>query len=161
MQIKVKKLNENAVLPHYAHYGTDMGADLTAIDYKYDPEKDRYIYKTGLAFEIPKGFGMLIVPRSSNGKTEAYLANHIGVIDSNYRGEVMFIYKLRTRRQDLFPGVDEKLASLEMENELAPYKIGDRIGQAIILPYPIIDYIESDELSETDRGEGGFGSTGN
>ncbi len=77
-----------------------------------------------------------------------------------YRGELMFIYKLRTRREDLFPGVDKELACLEMENELAPYKVGERIGQIVIVPYPIIDYIESEELSETDRGTGGFGSTG-
>lgn len=159
MQVKVKKLHPDAVLPKYAHHGTDMGADLTVVDYKYDAEKDRFIYHTGLAFEIPKGFGMLIVPRSSNTKTECYLPNSVGVIDSGYRGEVMFIYKLRTRREDLFPGVDPKLAALEMENEFSPYKIGDRLGQAIILPYPIIDYIESETLEDSERGTNGFGST--
>ena len=160
MQVKVKLLNENAELPKYAHYGTDMGADIKATSMEYQADRDRYIYHTGLAFEVPKGFGMLIFPRSSNTKTECYLANSVGILDSSYRGELIFIYKLRTRREDLFPGFDEELACLEMENELAPYKVGDRVGQIVIVPYPVIDYIESEELSETDRGTGGFGSTG-
>lgn len=143
MIVKFKKLTENAVAPKYAHYGTDMGADITCTSYEYDEVKDRFIYHTGLAFEVPKGYGMLIFPRSSNTKTESYLPNSVGVLDSSYRGELMFIYKNRTAG-----------------HIVPPYKEGERIGQVIIFPYPIIDYQEVDELSETDRGTSGFGSTG-
>jgi dUTP pyrophosphatase len=82
MQVKVKRLNENAELPKYSHFGTDMGADVKAVSVEYQADKDRYVYHTGLAFEVPKGFGMLIFPRSSNTKTECYLPNSVGVLDS-------------------------------------------------------------------------------
>jgi dUTP pyrophosphatase len=162
MKVKVKKLNEKAVIPAYAHKDGDMGMDVTAISYEYDPVYDRYIYHTGLAFEVPKGYGMLIFPRSSNCKTEAYLCNSVGVLDSNYRGELMFMFKNRTRSEDAIvrkPDKDRYLMQLEVENELAPYKVGDRVGQIIIIPYPEIEFDEVDELSDTERGEGGFGST--
>lgn len=143
MEVKVKLLNEKAVIPKYAKEG-DAGMDLTAVSMEYNQGMDAYIYGTGIALEIPKGYVGLIFPRSSNRKTDAYLTNHVGVIDSGYRGEVMLTFKDRT----------------EMCREV-PYKVGDRIGQIIILPYPKIDFIESVELSETERGEGGHGSTGN
>lgn len=152
MKVKIKKLNDKAVIPAYAHIDGDMGMDITAISYEYDPVYDRFIYHTGLAFEVPKGYGMLIFPRSSNCKTEAYLCNSVGVLDSNYRGELMFIFKNRTC-------TDTSIAEYEVENELAPYKVGDRIGQIVIMPYPIIEFEEVDELSDSDRGTGGFGST--
>ena len=143
MQIKFKKLNEKAVTPKYAHPGVDMGMDITCTSYEYDEDKDRFIYHTGLAFEVPTGYGMLIFPRSSNTKTEAYLPNSVGILDSSYRGELMFIYKNRTSGL-LKP----------------PYEVGDRIGQIVILPYPQISFEEVEELSETERGTGGFGSSG-
>lgn len=142
LQVKVKKLDEKAVIPTYSVEG-DACLDLTAISYRND-DKDNHIYGTGLAFEIPKGYVGLVFPRSSNRKTFVYLTNSVGVIDSGYRGEVQVTYKSRDYNQ-----VD------------MPYKIGDRIAQIMILPYPKIEFIESDTLSETDRGEGGFGHTGN
>ena len=160
MQVKVKKLNENAVIPKYAHFGTDMGADITCIGVEYDAEKDRFIYHTGLAFEVPQGYGMLIFPRSSNTKTEAYLPNSVGILDSSYRGELMFIYKLRDNLRSTINMFDSKYREEYLMNNYAPYKVGDRIGQIVIIPYPIIEYIESEELSDTERGTGGFGSTG-
>lgn len=81
MKVKVKKLSEKAVIPAYAKPG-DAGLDLTAISYEYDAEKDCHIYGTGLAFEIPTGYVGLLYPRSSNRKTDAYMCNHVGVIDS-------------------------------------------------------------------------------
>lgn len=160
MEIKIKKLNEKAIIPTYAHPGTDMGLDITCIDYEYDSIRDRYIYHTGLSFEIPEGYGMLIFPRSSNTKTEAYLPNSVGILDSGYRGELMFIYKLRSTRAQLFNYDDNALENLELMNEYAPYKVGDRIGQIIIIPYPQIEFKEVEELSNSERGDGGFGSTG-
>ena len=138
-----------------------MGMDIVCTSYEYDSKYDRFMYHTGLAFEIPEGYGMLIFPRSSNTKTDAYLANSVGILDASYRGELVFAYKLRTSFDVLFPNGNE-LNYLEMENELAPYKVGDRIGQIVILPYPQIEFNEVSELSETERGtDGGFNRTDN
>lgn len=145
LPIKVKKLVPEAVIPFYAHVG-DAGMDVTCTSYEYDKEHDCFIYHTGLAFEVPKGYVMFIFPRSSNYKTDYYLADSIGVIDSCYRGELMFIYKKRDDNRDNY--------------NKPPYKVGDRIGQMIILHYPKCIPHEVDELSVTDRGTGGFGSTG-
>lgn len=145
LEVKIKKLNENAVIPSYAKQ-YDAGLDLTATSYSYDEKLDCHIYGTGLAAEIPEGYVGLVFPRSSNRKTDAYLSNHVGVIDSGYRGEIMTSFKSR----------DGKLVA----QPEAPYKIGDRIAQIIIMPYPIVKFIESDTLSETERGDGGHGSTG-
>lgn len=139
MKINIKKLNPNAVIPTYKHVGVDMGMDITAITYEYDEEYDRFIYHTGLAFEIPEGYGMLIFPRSSNTKTDVYLPNSVGILDSSYRGELMFIYKNR----------DSNALKIQ------PYNPGDKIGQIVILPYPQIEFVEVDELSETERGTDG------
>lgn len=157
MQVKIKKLNENAIIPSYAHSG-DAGMDITAISMEYDKNMDCYIYHTGLAFEIPEGYFMTIVPRSSNRKTDAYLTNHFGVIDSIYRGEVLVCFKNRTDiNVDLYMS-----ETLDVDKLIKPpYNVGDRIAQAIILPYPQIEFVEVDELSKTDRGTGGHGSTGN
>lgn len=140
MQVKVKKLHPDAVIPKYAKEG-DAGLDLVAISKIYTD--GCFEYGTGLAFEIPNGHVGLIFPRSSISKKDLMLSNHVGVIDSQYRGEVLFKFK-------------------ELENVFGCkiYEIGDRIGQLIIIPYPQIDLIESEELSSTERGTGGFGSSG-
>ena len=141
LTVKVKKLNPNAVLPFYSHEEEDMCCDLTAVH--YDAVHDNYVYHTGLAFEIPVGYGMLLFLRSSNNKTEAYMTNHIGVIDSGYRGEVLVHFKNRQRNMSK-----------------PPYRIGDRVAQIAIIPYPIIEFLEANELAPSKRGEGGHGSTG-
>lgn len=142
MKVKIKKLVENAVIPSYSKPG-DAGMDLTAISYKYDKSTNFcHEYGTGLSIEIPEGYVGLLFPRSSIYKYDLLLSNHVGVIDSGYRGEIKFKFKSRF-----------------IESEI--YKIGDRIGQIIILPYPQIEFEEVTELSETERGEGGYGSTGN
>ena len=141
MQVRVKKLHPDAVIPAYSKQG-DAGLDLTAVT----ATKDQYgnvVYGTGLAIEIPEGYVGLIYPRSSNSKTDLYLTNHVGVIDSGYRGEIMFKYR----------SINGLLNS-------KVYHLGDRVGQLIIMPYPQIELIETDELSDSERGEGGFGSTG-
>lgn len=143
MKVKIKKLNKNAVIPTYAHPGVDMGMDVTAIDMEYDIKNHCFIYHTGLAFEVPEGYGMLIFPRSSNRKTDAYLANHVGILDASYRGELMLMFKNR-----------------DADNHTQPYNVGDRVGQIVIIPYPQIEFEEVEELSDTERGTGGFGSTG-
>ena len=130
MDVKLKKLVENAVIPTYAKPG-DAGMDMTAIVYEYDAEKDCHVYKTGIALEIPEGYVGLLFPRSSNRKTNAYMCNHVGVVDSGYRGDIAFSFKNR-----------------------------DKIGKIIIVPYPQISFVEVDELSTSERGAGGHGSTG-
>lgn len=160
MKVRVKKLDEKAVIPAYAKEG-DAGLDLTAVRitkeaYSYNPEglsdEDRFwgignpetitIYHTGLAFEIPMGYVGLLIPRSSVSNRSQILANCVGVLDSGYRGEVLFKFK-------------------DTEMNLNKYRIGERIGQLLILPYPAIQLEEAKELDDTERGTGGFGSSGN
>lgn len=140
ISLKIKKLNNNAVIPKYAKEG-DAGLDLTAISKVWNSKTRTYTYGTGLALEIPNGYVGLIFPRSSIYKTPLTLANSVGVIDSGYRGEIMINFKATT-------------------HPLFEYQEGDRVAQIIIMPYPAIIIEEVDELSETSRGEGGFGSTG-
>ena len=141
MQVKIKRLSEDAVVPRYAKSG-DAGMDLTATWMKFDHERRIVTYGTSIAMEIPYVYVGLIYPRSSVYKTSMVLANHVGVIDSGYRGEIMFKYRvLNDDWQDI-------------------YDVGDRIGQIIITPYPEIEFEEVEGLSSSDRGEGGYGSTG-
>lgn len=156
VDLKIKKLNDKAVLPSYAMDG-DFCMDLTAIDVEYKADIDSFVYYTGLAFEIPKGYGVLIFARSSNRKTEAYLPNAVGIIDSGYRGEVLVTFKNRTSTDLNIAINNPQLTGLINP----PYKIGDRIAQLVMLPYPIINIVETDELSDSQRGTGGHGSTGN
>lgn len=153
MKVNVKKLDSNAVLPTYAKHG-DAGMDLTATSKSYD-DHGNVVYGTSLAFEIPAGYVGLLFPRSSNTKKDLILGNSVGVIDSGYRGEVVFKFK-RT-----FNVVDFGKAIGQGRNQttLTDYDVGDRIGQIIIMPYPQIEFNLVDELSTTDRGVGGFGST--
>jgi dUTP pyrophosphatase len=140
MQVRVKRLHIDAKIPAYSKPG-DAGLDLTAISMSRD-KHDNITYGTGLAIEIPQGYVGLIYPRSSNSKTDLYLTNHVGVIDSGYRGEIMFKYRPNN-------GTFAKI-----------YHVGDRVGQLIIMPYPQIELVESDELTDSARGDAGFGSTG-
>ena len=137
MKIKMKKLHPDAVIPRYAKAG-DAGLDLTAVEIIADGSL--LTYKTGLAVEIPNGYVGLLFPRSSVYKTGQTLTNCVGVIDSGYRGEIMMKFSFSPQ-------------GLE-------YEVGDRVGQLLIMPYPKVEFVEVDELSETSRGSGGYGSTG-
>lgn len=137
MKVKIKKLHPEAVVPKYAKQG-DAGLDLTAIDVVADG--NTLTYKTGLAVEIPSWHVGLLFPRSSVYKTGQSLTNCVGVIDSGYRGEIMMKFTLSPYAKE--------------------YEIGDRVGQLIIIPHPRIDFVEVDELIPTERGTGGYGSTG-
>lgn len=157
MKVKFKKLHENAVLPKYAKEG-DAGMDLTATSLEYD-EYSNHVYGTGLSIEIPDGYVGLLFPRSSNRKTDLRLTNSVGIIDSGFRGEIKVIY-----RNDKVASSNSLILNDAIALQLGfdrDYEIGDRIGQIIIIPYPQIEPEWADELSETVRGEGGFGSTGN
>ena len=138
MKIKIKKLSENAVIPKYAKNG-DAGMDLTVTD--FEPLDGYNIkYKFGIAIEIPLGYVGLVFPRSSIYKQGQILTNSVGVIDSGYRGEIC--------------------AVMMGNNSDLSYKIGDRAAQIMIIPYPQIEFEESNDLSESERGSGGYGSTG-
>jgi dUTP pyrophosphatase len=138
--VKVKKLHENAVIPSYSKPG-DAGMDLT-ITREIENTSFSVSYGFGIAMEIPNGYVGLVFPRSSVRNQDLILSNCVGVIDSGYRGEIQSTFKKTN-------GLDSM-----------KYKVGERGAQIIILPYPQVFMVESDELSDTDRGTGGFGSTG-
>ena len=143
MKVKIKKLSSDAVVPTYAKSG-DAGMDMVATKVISDG-LDSITYGTDIAVEITEGFVGLVFPRSSIRKTNLQLSNSVGVIDSGYRGEIQATFKK-------IQGVSNQT----LEN----YKVGDRIAQIMIIPHPIIEFEEVEELSNTERGEGGFGSTG-
>ena len=170
LKVKIKRLSDNAVIPTYAH-ATDAGMDLVATSKTID-EYGNVVYGTGIALEIPEGYVGLVFPRSSNSKKHLLLTNSVGVLDSGYRGEVTFKYrppmavcykKLKDRLVRLLLGARRTAKYREVDTEtwhLFEYEVGDRIGQLIILPYPKVEFDETDELSASDRGTGGYGSTG-
>ena len=153
MEVKIKKLKPNAVIPSYAKVG-DAGMDLVATSIISDTP-EQITYGMGIALEIPEGFVGLIFPRSSVRKTGLDLSNSVGVVDSGYRGELQATFN-KVFGGDRF--YDETKNTEDTSNNF--YKIGDRIAQIMIIPYPPIEFVEADELSNTERGEGGFGSTG-
>ena len=150
LEVKVKKLVSEAVIPQYAKDG-DAGLDLTAVSVDLDSNGNA-VYGTGLAFEIPEGHVGLLFPRSSISKKDFSLANAVGVVDSGYRGEVI----LKFKPTPYFESNREQL-----EGGFRMYEKGDKVGQIIIIPYPKVQLVEAEELSSTERGEGGFGHTGN
>ena len=154
MKVKIKKLHPDAVIPSYAKPG-DAGMDLVAVSRNID-EYGNLVYGTGLAFEIPEGYVGLVFPRSSISKYNLQLTNNVGVIDSGYRGEVTAKFKgsFSALQADL-----EGISAFTLKKGKI-YKVGERIAQMIIIPYPQIEFEEVDELSETERGCGSYGSTG-
>ena len=147
LQLKIKKLHPDAVVPKYATAGAAC-FDLHAI-IENDVSADAvlpglfYTFRTGLSFEVPYGHVLKVFSRSGHGfKHGIRLANGTGIIDSDYRGELMVCLKN--------DGPSEPLIVHH----------GDRIAQAMLVPIPRVELIEASELSDTERGTGGFGSTG-
>jgi dUTP pyrophosphatase len=140
MVLKFKKLNDTAIIPSYAKPG-DAGLDLVATEV-LEESMQQIKYGTGIAVEIPEGYVGLLFPRSSVSKTNLSLANSVGVIDSGYRGQIMCV----------FNKVNNPM--------LSSYNVGDKIAQLVIVACPQFIVKEVTELSDTERGEGGFGSTG-
>lgn len=136
LNIKIKKVRQEAVIPTKAH-ATDAGYDLYASSCHY--ENGLVCYGTGIAVEIPEGYVGLVFPRSSIANTHLALSNSVGVIDSGYRGEIKAKFRKGGTRG---------------------YNVGDRIAQLIIIPYPEVVFEEVDELADSDRGIGGYGSSG-
>ncbi len=142
-KINIKKLTESAVIPTY---GTEYsaGADLYA-DIKENvviKAHETKLIKTGISLEIPEGYAGLIYARSGLASKKGLApANKVGVIDADYRGEIMVALHNHTTE----------------DKEISPQ---ERIAQLVITPFLKVDFNEVDNLSETVRGEGGFGSTG-
>ena len=141
MKIKVKKLRDDAVIPAKAH-PTDAGYDLTAVWSGWNNATQTFEYGFGLSFEIPEGYVGLVFPRSSIYRKDLFLTNAVGVIDAGYRGEVTSKFKSTSQRLP------------------TSYNVGDRVAQLIVIPIPEIEFVEADKLSDTVRGAGGYGSTG-
>ncbi|MFA6842989.1 MAG: dUTP diphosphatase [Bacilli bacterium] len=142
MKIKFVKRVSDAVTPTKATDGA-AGFDLTAVSMSADSNhKGVLVYDTGIAVEIPNGFVGLLFQRSSVYKTKTSLCNAVGVIDSDYRGTIKLAYRC--------------------EAEAEPYRVGNRVGQIVFVPAPAVELVEvnDDELSDTSRGVGGYGSTG-
>lgn len=165
--VRFKKLDPRAKAPVQAH-PTDAGFDLQAVSFTMD-ECGNFVYGTGLALEIPEGYVGLLFPRSSISKTDMALTNCVGVIDSGYRGEVMFKFKSSVRSLTLWSLIRAQFSkrflhrepkSLTVFSSGRYYRVGERIGQLLVVRLPVVTMKESDNLDKSDRGEGGFGSTG-
>ena len=153
---------------------------------EYDEINDTYRYHTGIALESPDDYSVLLFPRSSNLKTDLYMPNSVGIADTAiYRGEIIFCYKSRistyerssivglkaymqaklnckTEQEAEQASSEARVRIMEMTRnlEFAPYKPGDRIGQMVIVKRLKMNFLPVEELSESDRGTGGFGSSG-
>ena len=143
MKVKIQKISPLAQVPTYAKVG-DAGMDLTITSIISETTTD-VTYGFGIALEIPFGFVGLVFPRSSVRKYDLALTNSVGVIDSGYRGELQATFK--------------KTSWLKQDSS-TKYNVGDKGAQIMIIPHPPIEFEETDELSDTERGDGGFGSTG-
>ena len=139
--IKFKKLSDSATIPKRGS-AVAAGYDLTVdtIEKTYDHIR----YNSNIAVEIPKGYVGLLYPRSSVYKQNLMLTNGVGVIDSDYRGPIMAVFQRMQEGRTSYDG----------------YKLGERFAQLVIMPIPEVEYIEAEELSVTERGTGGYGSTG-
>ena len=138
MKIKVKKLKENAKLPKYHHTG-DVGMDLYSMEeYTVTPGEKHYFYH-GFALEFPVGYAAIIKDKSSISKAGLHTMG--GVFDAGFRGEYNTLL-------------------VNLSNEPYTVEIGDKVAQLVIFPVMIAELEETDELSDSSRGVGGFGSTG-
>jgi len=158
--------SDQAKLPERQNEG-DAGYDLYATDVKYDEDRGVYIYDTDVHVEIPKAHVGLITPRSSIYKKGLMLANNMGVIDRGYRGEIKVLFVPIHRSRESIPqgrnGTTDGAGVTGRERQAighTPYQVGERIAQLLLVPVSTPQPVETASLSESERGEGGFGSTG-
>lgn len=152
INVLIKRLYKDSKIPSYSKPG-DAGMDIYAHSVKSaENNRDPYIeYGTGIAVKIPDGYVGLLFPRSSISKTPYILANSVGVVDSGYTGEIKLRFKVDSTVMS-----HSEVGNVNVEY----YDIGDKIGQLMVIPFPQVELQEVDELPTTERGEGGFGSTG-
>ncbi len=140
-EVKIKKLHPEAILPQYAHYG-DSGADLFALEQRTLQPLERAAIATGLAAEVPEGFELQVRPKSGLAlKSGLTVLNTPGTVDFGYRGEI-------------------KVILINLSREAYTIRHGQKIAQLVVAPVAHARFEEVEVLSETARGEGGFGSTG-
>lgn len=145
IKLKVKRLTDTAKLPTYAHDGDACfdiysdGVHLRRHSHLFPSPHETH--NTGLSFDIPKGYAMMVYSRSGMGfNHDVRLANCVGVIDSGYKGELK--------------------VKLTCDGDATPYDKGDRIAQAMLIPVPVVDIEEVDDIGDSERGVDGFGSSG-
>ena len=151
MKIKIKKFSESCILPTMGSIGA--GAFDVYADYIISLEQDLVKYTLGFGVQLPKGYRLTLVPRSSFTKTKWVLQNSPGLVDEDFTGEISFVMR----------AIPYTLSEIQNGNEgypILPYNVGDRIGQMYLEKTIPIEFEEVDELDETDRGSGGYGSTG-
>jgi dUTP pyrophosphatase len=138
MEIKIKRLHPDAKLPNYAHPG-DVGLDLYSLeDYTLEPQ-ERKIFTIGFALEFPEGYAAIVKDKSSVSSAGVHTFG--GVYDAGYRGEY-------------------NVGLVNLGTEPFEIKKGQKLAQLVLFPVAIADIVEADELSDTSRGEGAYGSTG-
>lgn len=160
MEIRFKKLVPEAKTP-YRKIDVDAGFDLFATS--IEETSDFIVYHTGIAVEIPEGYVGLVFPRSSVTKYDLMLKNSVGIIDASYRGEIMCRFQITKDddRQLKIPFDNNTVNKItNVRSELKLYDVGDRVAQIVFMELPKITLIEAEELSDTERGSGGFGHTG-
>ena len=142
VHVSIKILSRDAQIPHMAYNG-DAGVDLRSVERIVLEPQERAMVATGLAIALPEGYAGFVLPRSGlAAKHGISIVNAPGLIDSNYRGELNVIL-LNNDPNDSFA-----------------IEIGDRIAQLIVIPIPTINFEQVEELTESQRGESGFGSSG-
>jgi dUTP pyrophosphatase len=139
MKLKIKKLHKDAIIPQYAHFD-DAGFDLFAIEDTTIKKNERIVVKTGIAMEIPTDYVGLIWDKSGVS-VKAGIKTIAGVVDSTYRGEIL-------------------VAVINLSDSDYKFEKGHKVAQMIIQKKETVEFEEVNELTETKRGEGGFGSTG-
>lgn len=167
-----------AKIPTKAHK-TDNGYDLYAVSVEYDEDIDCYVYHTGVSIKVPVGYSLDVIPKSRHRKTHCYMPNTPGDVDPGYTGEILVSYKPRLPRVirniidnihkyfiscnvNIFgnEGITPLINGLSLGEEHAyPYGVGEAIAQCYLTPHPDIKFNVVDKLPETERGEGGHGST--
>jgi dUTP pyrophosphatase len=164
VNVKIKRLHPDAVIPRYAHE-FDAGFDLVAIEDTIIEPGETKLVRTGLAMSLPPGYELQVRPRSGIS-LRTKLRVVFGTVDSGYRGEIGVIVDNIAPYTDSF---DYYLTDISGKDELVDeyYRVdtyiirkGDRIAQAVIKPVEQAQFVEVDELDETERGANGFGSSG-
>jgi len=153
MKIKFRRLNENAVVPVFATKGAAC-ADVVATEIV---KQDSYnvTVKLGFATEIPEGYKGVVVPRSSFTQKGWVMQNSPAQIDSDYRGEWMLKFQALT-----FDAISTRHGLVDLLPGDFPYQVGDRVAQVYFEKVEQAEFVVVDDLDSTERGEGGFGSTG-
>lgn len=173
MNVDIMLLHPDAKIPTKAH-NTDNGYDIYATNVEYDEKMDCYIYHTGIAVKVPVGYSLDVIPKSRHRRTHCYMPNTPGDVDPGYTGEILVNYKprlpkvVRIALNYIIEYVWEHrcvpIRSTTIKTKLhlegvPPYGAGEAIAQCYLTPHPDIVFNKVDKLPETERGEGGHGST--